>query len=57
MGTVRRDNFRLPGNHEYDDPNGDARGYFDYWASKSRPTGGVGNGCYSFDLGPGTSFR
>jgi hypothetical protein len=37
------------GNHEYGTPS--AQGYFDYWASKGRPSGGVGAGYYSFDLG------
>ena len=34
--------FPAPGNHEYNTPR--AQGYFDYWASHGRPTGGVGNG-------------
>ena len=33
-----------PGNHEYEDGAGGAQGYFDYWASKGRPTGGAGVG-------------
>ena len=37
------------GNHEYNTLG--AQGYFDYWASKGRPTGGVGSGYHSFDLG------
>jgi hypothetical protein len=37
------------GNHEYHVPG--AQGYFDYWASKERPTGGVGAGYYVADLG------
>jgi hypothetical protein len=37
------------GNHEYQIAG--AHGYFDYWAQKGRPTGGVGAGYYSFDLG------
>ncbi len=37
------------GNHEYQ-VNG-AQGYFDYWAQKGRPTGAVGAGYYSFNLG------
>jgi acid phosphatase type 7 len=41
--------YPTPGNHEYDDPG--AKGYFDYWASEGRPTGGPANGYYSFDLG------
>jgi hypothetical protein len=39
------------GNHEYRDPAGGAKGYFDYWIGKGRPTGGRGNGYYSWDLG------
>jgi hypothetical protein len=38
------------GNHEYGTPG--ARGYFDYWASKGRPTGDPANGYYSFDASP-----
>jgi hypothetical protein len=37
------------GNHEYNVPG--AQGYFDYWASKGRPTGGVGAGYYVVDMG------
>jgi hypothetical protein len=37
------------GNHEYNVPG--AQGYFDYWASKGRPTGGVGAGYYVVDIG------
>jgi hypothetical protein len=37
------------GNHEYHVSG--AAGYFDYWASENRPTGGKGAGYYSFDLG------
>jgi hypothetical protein len=37
------------GNHEYHVVG--AQGYFDYWASKGRPTGGVGAGFYSYDIG------
>ncbi len=40
------------GNHEYNSPG--AQGYFDYWASKGRPTGDPANGYYSFDAGRGT---
>ena len=40
--------FPAPGNHEYQTVG--AQGYFDYWASKGRPTGGTG-GYHSFDLG------
>jgi|GEM_PF-655477 len=43
--------YPAPGNHEYQDGAGGAQGYFDYWASKGRPTGGAGAGYYSFDLG------
>jgi hypothetical protein len=41
--------YPAAGNHEYSTPNG--QGYFDYWTSKGRPTGGVGAGYYSVDLG------
>ena len=37
------------GNHEYHVVG--AQGYFDYWDSKGRPTGGVGAGYYSYDIG------
>ncbi|HET9671674.1 MAG TPA: DNRLRE domain-containing protein [Actinomycetota bacterium] len=37
------------GNHEYHVPG--AQGYFDYWASKGRPTGDPKAGYHSFDLG------
>jgi hypothetical protein len=37
------------GNHEYHVPG--AQGYFDYWASKGRPTGGAGAGYYVVDFG------
>jgi calcineurin-like phosphoesterase family protein len=37
------------GNHEYHVVG--AQGYFDYWTSKGRPTGGVGAGYYSYDIG------
>jgi hypothetical protein len=40
--------YPAPGNHEYHVDG--ATGYFDYWATKGRPTGG-GSGYYSFDLG------
>jgi hypothetical protein len=42
--------YPAPGNHEYHVPG--ASGYFDYWTSKDRPTGGRDAGYYSFDLGP-----
>lgn len=41
--------YPVPGNHEYHVTG--AQGYFDYWASKGRPTGGAGKGYHSFDLG------
>ena len=41
--------FPSVGNHEYQIAG--AQGYFDYWTQKGRPTGGVGAGYYSFDLG------
>jgi hypothetical protein len=37
------------GNHEYNVPG--ALGYFDYWALKGRPTGGIGAGFYVADIG------
>ncbi len=40
--------FPVPGNHEYQTVG--AQGYFDYWGSQGRPTGGT-NGYHSFDLG------
>ena len=39
--------YPVPGNHEYNTPG--ARGYFDYWNSQGRPTGG--SGYYGYDLG------
>jgi hypothetical protein len=42
--------YPVPGNHEYRDPAGGAQGYFDYWSSKGRPTGGAGAGYYSWNL-------
>lgn len=48
--TAAGKTYPTPGNHEYQDGRG-AQGYFDYWASKGRPTGGAGAGYYSFDLG------
>jgi hypothetical protein len=41
--------YPAPGNHEYETSG--AEGYFEYWASKDRPTGGFGSAWYSFDLG------
>ena len=41
--------YPVPGNHEYNIAG--AQGYFDYWASKGRPTGGVSEGYHSYDLG------
>ena len=41
--------YPTPGNHEWHTSG--AAGYFDYWASKGRPTGGRRSGFYSFDLG------
>lgn len=37
------------GNHEYHVPG--AKGYFDYWTMKGRPTGGVDAGYYVVDVG------
>jgi acid phosphatase type 7 len=42
--------FPTPGNHDYETPGGE--GYFEYWRSKDRPTGGAGHAFYGFDLGP-----
>ena len=41
--------YPVVGNHEYQVPG--AQGYFDYWASKGRPTGGAAGGYFSFDVG------
>jgi hypothetical protein len=41
--------YPTPGNHDHQTPG--ARGYFDYWNSKERPTGRNGSSAYSFDLG------
>jgi hypothetical protein len=41
--------YPTPGNHEYGTPG--AEGYFAYWRSKGRPTGGAGHAFYSFDVG------
>jgi hypothetical protein len=41
--------YPVVGNHEYHLPG--AQGYFDYWASKGRPTGARTGGYYSFDVG------
>lgn len=40
--------YPVPGNHEYQTTG--AAGYFDYWASHDRPTGGAAAGYHSFDL-------
>jgi hypothetical protein len=48
-GQYASDTYPAAGNHEYNVPG--AQGYFDYWASKGRPTGGLASGYYSFDLG------
>ncbi|HXF35960.1 MAG TPA: DNRLRE domain-containing protein [Actinomycetota bacterium] len=50
-GAAADRTFPAVGNHEYNDPTGGASGYFTYWGSKGRPTGGAGAGYYSFDLG------
>jgi Tol biopolymer transport system component len=44
----------VPGNHEYDDPAGNASGYFDYFngpGTQSGPVGDRDKGYYSFDIG------
>jgi hypothetical protein len=48
-GRASSRTYPVVGNHEYYVAN--AQGYFDYWASKGRPTGGVGLGYYSYDVG------
>lgn len=47
-GSFASETYPVPGNHEYQTLG--ARGFFDYWASKNRPTGGSA-GYHSFDLG------
>jgi calcineurin-like phosphoesterase family protein len=47
-GQYAAKTYPAPGNHDYHMPG--AKGYFDYWASKGRPTGGAGKGFHSFDL-------
>jgi acid phosphatase type 7 len=47
-GKFADESYPTPGNHDYHAAG--AEGYFDYWASKDRPTG-PGNGYYSWDLG------
>jgi hypothetical protein len=44
----------VPGNHEYNDPAGAAKGYFDYFDGVGNAEGPVGSrslGYYSFDVG------
>jgi hypothetical protein len=48
-GQFAQATYPAVGNHEYHVVG--AQGYFDYWASKARPTGGVGAGYYSYDIG------
>ena len=48
-GQYASNTYPAVGNHEYNVPG--AQGYFDYWASKGRPTGDLASGYYSFDLG------
>jgi len=48
-GQLAPNTYPAVGNHEYKTLG--AQGYFDYWASKGRPTGGAGSGYYSFDIG------
>ncbi len=50
-GLYGANSYPAIGNHEYNDPAGGARGYFEYWAAEGRPTGEVDGGYYSFDLG------
>ncbi len=48
-GQFAQATYPAIGNHEYHVVG--AQGYFDYWASKGRPSGGVGAGYYSYDIG------
>ena len=48
-GKFADETYPAPGNHDYHVAG--AEGYFDYWASKNRPTGPAGGGYYSWDLG------
>jgi hypothetical protein len=50
-GVYAPTTYPAVGNHEYNDPAGDAFGYYEYWRLKGRPTGGAGSGYYSSDLG------
>jgi hypothetical protein len=48
-GAHAANTYPAIGNHEYNTPG--AQGYFDYWASKGRPTGDPTAGYHSFDVG------
>jgi calcineurin-like phosphoesterase family protein len=48
-GRFARFTYPTPGNHEFHTPG--AKGYFDYWASRGRPTGQRRTASYSFNLG------
>jgi hypothetical protein len=48
-GRFADESYPAPGNHDYH--VADAKGYFDYWTSKGRPTGPGRSGYYSWDLG------
>jgi hypothetical protein len=47
-GRFKSKTYPSIGNHEYDDPAGGAKGYFDYFGAAA---GGRAKGYYSFDLG------
>ena len=49
-GQYASKTYPTPGNHEYQSSS-TAAGYFNYWASKGRPPGAVGQLYYSFDFG------
>ena len=48
-GRFARFTYPTAGNHEFHTRG--AEGYFDYWASRGRPTGSRRTASYSFDLG------
>ena len=53
-GRFKNITYPVPGNHEYSDPAGGAKGYFDYWNGAGNATGQAGErgkGYYSYNLG------
>jgi len=48
-GKFADESYPAPGNHDYHVAG--AEGFFEYWASKDRPTGSGRSGYYSWDLG------